>query len=226
MFVQNSQSVPLSVGEMVDAASGFMDMSKEAQQQQKSPSSGFLRRRKDIVPERPLTCPGLHPRKHPLSSHPSLGVRPPSSPTIPLPPWQPPMTSIEYAHQKPFESAFFEQPLAQPYVVGGVLPNSSGHFTERRRDGTGVYTRAHAAQSLEALSANPHRPTDWAQENLHHRNKSFHQLKVHSHYSSMFAYSVKVVTESSFPLLESISSSNGDHLKSLFLHYQIASEWL
>ena len=162
----------------MDAASGFVEMSKEPQQKQKEAPGESSRRRKAKVPERPLTCPGLHPRKHPLASHPTLGVRPPSTPSIPLPQWQPPMTNIEYTHQKPFESAFFDQPLAQPYVVGGVLPNSSGHFTERRRDGTGVYTRAHAAQSLEALRANPQRPTDWAQENLHHRHKSFHQLKV------------------------------------------------
>jgi len=173
----------------VDTASGFVEMSKGPQPQQEKPGE-TSRRRKAKVPERPLTCPGLHPRKHPLASHPTLGVRPPSSPTIPLPQWQPPMTSIEYAHQKPFESAFFDQPLAQPYVVGGVLPNSSGHFTERRRDGTGVYTRAHAAQSLEALRANPQRPTDWAQENLHQRHKSFHQLKVLFAVSWLLAYSI------------------------------------
>jgi hypothetical protein len=172
------QTVNLSVGEMVDAASGFLEASQGPPQQAREALGKLARRRKGATPARPLTCPGLHPRKHPLASHPTLGLRPPSSPTLPLPEWQSPLCAVEYAHQRPFESAFFADPLAQPFVVGGVLPNSCGHFLERRRDGTGVYSKAHAAQALEALHAHPQRPTDWAQANLHHRDKSFQQLKV------------------------------------------------
>lgn len=162
---------------MVDAASGYLETPKDPPQQAREALGRLSRRRKGEMPVRPLTCPGLHPRKHPLASHPTLGLRAPSSPKFPLPEWQSPLRAVEYSHQRPFESGFFENPLAQPFVVGGVLPNSAGHFLERRRDGTGVYSKAHAAQALEALRAS-HRPTDWAHANLRHRDKSFHQLKV------------------------------------------------
>ena len=117
-------------------------------------------------PVRPLTCPGLHIRVHPFSSTPTMGVRSPTRPSLPLPEWKDPRSTVEYEHQRPFASTFFEDPLKQPFVVGGVLPDSKGHFLETRGGGATLYSRRHADQALDALNEAPHRPTEWSTRNV------------------------------------------------------------
>jgi len=167
-----------TTGDLLAAAEDYLELSKHPGMKERERLAASGPRRKGTIPVRPLTCPGLHIRQHPFTSTPAMGIRGPSSPTLPLPEWVPPTATTEFEHKRPFESRFFKDPLRQPFVVGGALPDSKGHFLERPPDGATLYTATHADVALDALNADPHRPTEWANRNVYGRDRSFRQAKL------------------------------------------------
>lgn len=144
-------------------------------------SQGLRKQVEDLLPKRSfeietgpiLSCPGLALRQHPLISTPTMGIRPTTSPTIPLPEWQDPLSKVEFSHLRPFESHFFgkEKPL---YLIGGERPDRKGHFMEV----SNVYSRDHARQDLDHLKENPFRGTEWSKKNVRGRTKSYHTMRL------------------------------------------------
>ena len=175
LYNSYAQATEMKLGDMVDNAESFHEFSKTEGQRLREELSTL-----EGTPIQPITCPGLHIRKHPFISTPSMGIRKMNVPepgpngTVLQPEWKDPLQSEEFAHMRPFETATFGE-KQQPYIVSGRLPDSKGHWT-----GMKVYSVKHATQALDELNKVPHRPTEWSKQNIYNRTQTFVQRRVES----------------------------------------------
>lgn len=175
LYNSYSQATPMKLGDMVDNAGAFHEFSKPEGERIREELSSL-----EGTPIREISCPGLHIRKHPFLSTPTMGIRKMNSPergpkgTVSQPAWKPPMQHEEYMHMRPFENISFGR-KQQPFVVSGALPDSKGHWT-----GMKVYSQKHAAQALGQLNKEPHRCTEWSKQNIYNRTQTFVQRRVES----------------------------------------------